>query len=223
MHSNLVTIYDNINCIYTFYAVAGGLRFLGYPAIWRDSEDSVKKAMFIVDPTQKAKRDGVVIGWNVYTSRGRRSQTAHLQIWRLVKGDNTFKLVGQTIFIAQWVGHNYFPLYPSHRIKVKAGDVVGLYFPKYNPIPWSATTCERGNDHIFRYNPRNVEIGREFRFEKSSSDWKPCRAYSINATLADTDGKKGFTTSYNTYYRRIDTLSDFQLQNADDWSIAVIF
>ncbi len=34
----------------------------------------MKKAVFIIDPTQMAKASGVVTGWNVYTTRGRRSQ-----------------------------------------------------------------------------------------------------------------------------------------------------
>ena len=60
------------------------LRQLGDAAIWRENEDSAKNAILIVDPTQQVSDDGFVISWNVYTTRGRRSQTVHLQIWRPV-------------------------------------------------------------------------------------------------------------------------------------------
>jgi len=60
------------------------LRQLGSEATWRENEDSAKKAILIVDPTQQVTDDGFVIGWHVYTTRGRRSQTVHLQIWRPV-------------------------------------------------------------------------------------------------------------------------------------------
>ena len=64
--------------------------------------------------------------------------------------DQVWRLVGQTIFVARWVGHNYFPLYPKDRIEIKEGDTIGIYFPKYNPVPWSASACGRGNEHMFR-------------------------------------------------------------------------
>ena len=61
------------------------LEFLGYEAEWRDNEDGAKRAILILDPTLGAQDDGFVTGWHVYTTRGRRSQTVHLQIWRPVK------------------------------------------------------------------------------------------------------------------------------------------
>ena len=61
---------------------------LGNKASWRENEDGNKKAILIVDPTQQVTQDGFVIGWNIYTTRGRRSQTVHLQIWRPVDAAN---------------------------------------------------------------------------------------------------------------------------------------
>jgi len=57
---------------------------LGSDAVWRENEDAAKKAILLVDPTQQVSDSGYVIGWNVYTTRGRRSQYVHLQIWRPV-------------------------------------------------------------------------------------------------------------------------------------------
>ncbi len=56
-------------------------------------------------------------------------------------GYHRYRMIGQTVFVAHWVGHNYFPLYPSDMINVEPGDTIGIYFPKYNPIPWNAVPC----------------------------------------------------------------------------------
>ena len=67
-----------------------------------------------------------------------------------------YTLVGETMITALWVGHNYFALYPRDRIGIRRGDVLGVYFPKYNPIPWTAVECRQGNQHLYKYNPYSV-------------------------------------------------------------------
>ena len=99
-------------------------------------------------------QDGQVVAWDVYTTRGRRSQAVHLQIWRPVRpADNRYRFVGETVTVALWVGHSRFVMYPRDRISVRRGDVIGIYFPKYNPIPWSAADCSHGNEHLYKYSP----------------------------------------------------------------------
>ncbi len=115
-------------------------------------------------------------------------QVAHLQIWRPIGGNKKYQLVGQTIFRAQWVGHNYVPLNPEFRIPMKKGDVIGLYFPRYNPIPWSEAECILGNEHRFWYNARNIEVGVLHTFQIANRDWTSCRHYSINATVMNITG-----------------------------------
>lgn len=190
--------------------IAGGhaARYLGHIADWRESEDSVKRAILITDPSQRAVRDGYVTEWNVYTTRGRRSQYVHLQMWRPAAvgrtvDNNKYQLVGETVIQALWVGHNLFTLYPSDRIAVQRGDVLGIYFPKYNPIPWSPAPCHgETNQHLFKYNynlfggqsqQRMSALGgvsrrREISFERAKTDWSPCRQYSLNATIMDEHG-----------------------------------
>jgi hypothetical protein len=179
------------------------VRYLGYEADWRENEDSVKRAILIIDPTQRVVEDGFVTAWNVYTTRGRRSQYVHLQIWRPVRSNqNSYQYVGETIIQALWVGHNLFTLYPNDRIAVQRGDVLGIYFPKYNPIPWSPAQCRGGNDHLIKHNYNPYEYGpsdgstsqtsnvpREITFELAKTDWYPCRHYSLNATIMDERGE----------------------------------
>lgn len=54
---------------------------VGNEAIWREYEDSVKRALLIVDPSQRIRDDGYLIAWQAYTTRGRRSQYIHLQVF----------------------------------------------------------------------------------------------------------------------------------------------
>ena len=103
-----------------------------------------------------------------------------------------YTLVGQTIFVAQWVGHNYVPINPAYRIHIEPGDVIGLYFPKYNPVPWSPTTCTGQNAHVFRRNPKNLQVGVEYKFSEAPKDWNPCRHYSINATVMNQEGESKY-------------------------------
>ena len=64
----------------------------------------------------------------------------------------------------------------------------GLYFPKYNPVPWTTVSCKEGREHKFVYNPKNLAIDKQYKFETATLDWKPCRIYSVNVTLVDDAG-----------------------------------
>jgi len=187
------------------YCSVDAVRYLGFSADWRENEDSVKRAIFIVDPTSRVPEDGHVVAWNVYTTRGRRSQKVHLQMWRPVRpADNRYQFVGETIVVAMWVGHNLFTLYPQDRIAVRRGDVIGIYFPKYNPVPWSAApSCPPGAEHLYKYNPYGPTSGistpsavQEITFERARTDWNPCRQYSLNATIMTEQGTNSFIHSF---------------------------
>ena len=151
--------------------------------------DLVKRAIFLTDPTVKVQEDGFVVGWHVYTARQRRSQKAYLQLWRpkpevsVGHEREVFTLIGQTEFVALWAEAFYLRLYPEDRIPVKAGDITGIYFPKYNPIPWTENSCAKGNEHFYKYNPHRLAVNKTLYFEKASKDWRACRKYAYNATV----------------------------------------
>ena len=169
------------------------MRYVGNEAEWRENEDAVKRAI-IVDPRQRVVERGHVVAWDVYTTRGRRSQVVHLQMWRPVRPDeNRYQFVGETVIVALWVGHSRFTLYPRDRIRVRRGDVIGIYFPKYNPIPWSvAKPCGHDNRHLYKYNPYGPTMAQtsvvQVVFEKAMTDWHSCRHYSVNATIMNDRG-----------------------------------
>jgi len=106
-----------------------------------------------------------------------------------------YRLVGETVVAALWIGHSYFALYPQDRIAVRRRDVIGIYFPRYNPIPWSTVECRHGNEHLYKYNPYSVTMvlsgQRDVVFDTGRQDWNPCRAYSVNATVMDELGQCG--------------------------------
>ena len=185
----------------------GAVRFLGNEADWRETEDHEKSAVFIIDPSQGSPSDGFVTGWHVYTTRGRRSQVVHLQVWRPTddrSGDGYYRYrrVGETVIAALWVGHNFFALYPADRIPVLRGDVLGIYFPSYNPIPWTSVPCRHGNEHLLRHVVRKQDgLAAEMSFEKRGRNSNPCRRYSLNATIMDEYGKLGFCMVYRTNFK----------------------
>ena len=94
--------------------------------------------------------------------------------------------------VALWIGHSRFTMFPRDRIAVRRGDVVGVYFPKYNPIPWSAAACNHDNEHLYKYNPYGPTMRSrvvEVVFDRAMNDWNPCRHYSINATVMNDRGQ----------------------------------
>jgi len=107
-------------------------------------------------------------------------------------------MVGETVIVALWIGQSYFALYPRDRIAVRRGDVIGIYFPRYNPIPWSTVECRHGNEHLYKYNPYSVTMvmagERDVVFDTGREDWIPCRAYSVNATIMDQLGRYSVVT-----------------------------
>ena len=174
-----------------FCVASDAKSYLGHGTIWRENEDIVQKAVFLVDPSMRALQASVLVGWNVYAARGRRSQDVHLQVWRPISvAHRRYVLAGETQITAEWVGYSFFPLRPEDRINVLPGDILGLYFPSFNPIPWSSVECHDGNEHLFKYNPtRLLSSGGTITFDQPARDWKPCRHYSFNGTLMSNEGQ----------------------------------
>ena len=48
--------------------------------------------------------------------------------------------------------------------------------------------CSSNNKHLFVYNARDVTINGRTTFTTANNDWKPCRAYSYNVTIASQAG-----------------------------------
>lgn len=176
-----------------FLCAGDAIVYLGNSAIWRENEDLVKRAIFIIEPTHRVQSKGTLVGWNVYTTRGRRSQVVFLQMWRPINASShrRYTRIGETRITALWVGHSSFLLYPVDRIPVRVGDVIGIWFPNYNPIPFSVVPCEReGSEHLSKHNPQLAQSDYiEMTFDPETTDSNTCRKYSVNATIMNDDGQ----------------------------------
>lgn len=96
-----------------------------------------------------------------------------------------YTLINQTYFSPIQLRAVEVPLDPKHYFRVRRGDVLGLYFPVYNPICWSPVPCgDRADLQRYRLvvNPSNVVVGRTIRFDSvPADDPSPCRHYSFSA------------------------------------------
>ena len=147
-----------------------------------------------MDPSIEVPGPGYVVAWNLYISSKFSFAKANLQVWRPVDvAKRRYGLIGQTkVRGVPNGGHVHFVLLAEDRIVVKKGDVLALYFNTYNPIPWSEVKCVDGNEHLFKYNPfRHSKLKMDIimTFETPMDDWQPCRQYSVNATIATSEGR----------------------------------
>ena len=166
-------------------------QYIGYPAVHREHTDTVKKAILLTDPGQTVTRSGTLVAWDLYIAPEKTSHVVYLQIWRPVRPDAeqpVYALKGQIRFVSEREGHIHQVLHPKDRQTVNPGDLIGLHFTKFCPIPYNSVKCGAGNIQLFRYNPRLVDPNKQFYFMRSQMDWIPCRHYSYNATIVDERG-----------------------------------
>lgn len=70
------------------------------------------------------------------------------------------------------------------RIKVHPGDVVGLYLPRRNPVPFDHRDCITGDMSLVMRSPARMHVGEAYDFrEIKPSKYLPCRDYSVQATV----------------------------------------
>ena len=167
-------------------------RVLGYEAKLRPRRDpeNVTDTVIIADPTQRALNDGIIKGWRTFVKIVSLQHEIYLQVWRPSPYySNTYTLVGQTFFAPQRLRFQEVPVNPYEAmIYVKRGDVLGLYFPKQNPIGWSSVPCA-GASQTYRWlsKPNHVVLGKTFTFGHAVlGDEAACRQYSFTAVFGMT-------------------------------------
>jgi len=115
-------------------------------------------------------------------------------------GDSvSYSLVGQTAFRPKELRFHQINLTIDQFIAVEPGDVLGLYAPRYNPLPWTSVPCAdaRQRPLVSADEPasaagRPVVVGRRLSFvtapppPPTTSGAQPvsvCRQYSFSALL----------------------------------------
>jgi len=116
--------------------------------------------------------------------------------------DVVYALVGQTLFAPQELRFHEIPLSVGEFIRVRRGDVLGLYYFRHNPLPWSAIPCS-ADSHQYLYTKGRgtsglehsvvweaggrIKTGTNLTFTRASHEEPhPCRQYSFLAVF----GKK---------------------------------
>jgi len=167
-------------------------RGLGAAVTLRPNNDSARNAIVIGDPTNTVLSNGVVSGWQIYAKIVSIEHRVFLQVWRpsassaqrsMFDGvESVYTLVGQTHVEPTELRFHEIVLKASEFIDVRSGDVLGLYFPSFNPIGWSAVPCGSAKQrYAYVRNPVNVTVGSRFHFRSATSGRNACRYYSFAA------------------------------------------
>jgi len=108
-------------------------------------------------------------------------------------GGSVYSLVGQTSFRPKELRFYQINLTIDQFIAVEPGDVLGLYAPDYNPLPWTSVPCADASQRpLVSVQPtflrRPLVVGRRLSFiNKTPSTNSPsvssCRQYSFSALL----------------------------------------
>ena len=107
------------------------------------------------------------------------------QIWRK-QGIREYILVGQTVYRGLESGPHDFKIPSEDRFQFEAGDVLGIMFEHFNPIPYDVSQTDCQHDQGILYTDatsREVLPGRSFNFHIKPTFFKPCRQHSLYATF----------------------------------------
>ena len=152
----------------------------GYDVTSREHADHWRDAAYVIHPDDTLPYDGFVTVWHVYLSR---PANLSLIVWRPYPVHPTeYRLVDYTNITVNSSGHHMIALTRRTRIPFLAGDVLGMYFPQKNPVPFSKrSSCHR--NLLYLHNPCPFSRCRDFVFREQEPGWNPCRVYSISADI----------------------------------------
>lgn len=152
---------------------------MGATPIKRPWTDPLEDAIFLISLIDTVPQDGVLNGWKMYSILS--SLEIHLQIWRKIGGED-YMLISSTMVNSQVGTYNL----TINETMVKTGDVLGIYFPYKNPIPWNDFPCYEASELLrYVYEPSSVEVGQGFTFQSAPLAWNPCRHYSLQALICE--------------------------------------
>jgi len=116
-----------------------------------------------------------------------------IQVWRptsLSSTDpvSTYMLVAHTFVRPTKLRNDDVRLDPEQYIRVRQGDVLGLYHPRFNPVGWSSVPCASADRQSYRVavasTSRPAVVGRTVQFQPAPvDDPAQCRHYSFAAVF----------------------------------------
>jgi len=151
-----------------------------------NKDDSLESSILLPDPRQDALSDGVITRWRLFVKILSIQHEVFLQVWRPSSkshDSSSYQLIGQTL--VQPTELREIEAAANPPIQVRTGDVLGLYFPCYNPIGWTSVPCaSRDQRYLFRSRmSRNASVGSTYKFERAATDEFTCRHYSFAGIL----------------------------------------
>lgn len=174
----------------------------GFPAVPRSRSDGWKHGVYIPHPHQLLPwKFGSITSWHFYLQVDPgNSINLTLQVWRL-KGKLAYMLVGQTRFTALQAGYHEKNLTGSDVIHFQAGDVIGMQFENYNPVPYDMRAPSCASDEKVLYlvqqdmslDPQ-LHQGAVYAFEEKPDSWSACRMYSLFAQYSGEGKNDGVIT-----------------------------
>lgn len=118
--------------------------------------------------------------------------TVYLQIWRPLRSADDYSLVAQTFVSPSSL--RFLEVRPAHPLHIQKGDILGLYFPDWNPVSFSEVPCSLPSQMI-RYSvlssvshsqlddrpDKRLIVGETFTVPPAPSSVRMCRHYSLTA------------------------------------------
>lgn len=110
-----------------------------------------------------------------------------LKIWRPSQdGHNYYTIVGSTQFLAEELRFQKVNLDPSNYIRIRKGDVIGIYYPQKNPLAWSSVPCAYTEQrHLYIESPNRWDVGATLQFHRAAPSRLACRHYSVQVVLGE--------------------------------------
>ena len=145
--------------------------------------------MIIQELNNPLTEGGLLDSWRAYLGEASMNGAVRLQIWRLdLPETKTAHLVGQTDIrsvTSFGEGSVTFTLEPQERVRVEAGDLVGLQFYGSNPIPYEVRkdcTVEQ-NSHVMQFFSSadfTIDLTEPYRNFGMIDE---CRRYALQVTV----------------------------------------
>ena len=159
-----------------------GLYTFGYEIRGREHLDHWNNSVLLLHPSDSFNHSGHVHSWHFYANR---TVNVTLQIWRpMTLETHQYKLVGQNFYNISATGIQNVVVSPNSRIPFEEGDVIGVYFPSVNPIPFSKRTSNCSGPILYLHMT-HPQLRRTYPFREREDGWNPCRVYSIHLQISN--------------------------------------
>ena len=158
---------------------------MGFRVIDRTADDSGHKLTIYDTEKTRFPRNGEVSVWELFNTK---NTEIRVQVWRPRQGySSQFTFIGENTLQLHKDGVNKITVPVADRIKVRAGDLIGWYFPKYTDgMSYDKCADDYASYKVHQYSFPSTTSARTFTVGRTStiSLKANCRIYSIAAILS---------------------------------------